>query len=91
MLKKLKITTYVFILCLFGLTLITVSSVFANSPEFNACKQEQGLQKKKNCFKNLALALSDVPQSCQRKGPHPLRTGSSSQSATTYCLSKKQH
>ena len=29
MLKKLKITTYVFILCLFGLTLITVSPVKA--------------------------------------------------------------
>ena len=35
MLKKIKITTYVFILCLFGLTLITVSPVFAeDSPEF---------------------------------------------------------
>ena len=37
MLQKLKITTYVFILCLFGLTLITVSPVFAgeNHRELN--------------------------------------------------------
>ena len=40
MLQKFKITTCAFILCLFGLTLMTVSPVFAeDSPEFTACAQ----------------------------------------------------
>jgi len=60
MLKKIKITPYVFILCLFGLTLIIVQPVFANSPEFQACKQRQGTKEKKNCFRDLALALESI-------------------------------
>jgi hypothetical protein len=60
MLPKLRMTTYVFILCLFGLTLITVSPVFASSPEFQACKQRQGTKEKKNCFRDLALALESI-------------------------------
>ena len=40
MLHKFNITPYAIILCLFGLTLITVSPVFAeDSPEFVACQQ----------------------------------------------------
>jgi hypothetical protein len=57
MLQKLKITTYVFILFLFGFTLITVSPVFAeDSPEFGAC-QQGSLIAKKNCFRDLARLL----------------------------------
>ena len=60
MLKKLKITTCTFTLCLFGLTLITVSPVFAeDSPEFIACQQMKwkgGKKEKKNCFRDLARA-----------------------------------
>ena len=59
MLQKFKITTYAFILCLFGLTLITVSPVFVeDSPEFIACQQMQwneGKKAKKNCFRDLAF------------------------------------
>ncbi len=55
MLQKFKITTCAFILCLFGLTLITVSPVFAeDSPEFIACQQMKGKKAKKNCFRDLA-------------------------------------
>ena len=65
--QKLKITTYVFILCLFGLTLITVSPVFAEDSEaFVECQkikpngQSYDLMKeKKNCFRDLARALND--------------------------------
>ena len=61
MLKKLKITTCTFTLCLFGLTLITVSPVFAeDSPEFIACQQQFGIKAKKNCFKNLARAYEQA-------------------------------
>jgi hypothetical protein len=57
MLQKLKITTYVFILFLFGFTLITVSPVFAeDSPEFGAC-QQGSLIAKKNCYRDLARLL----------------------------------
>jgi hypothetical protein len=65
--QKLKITTYVFILCLCGLTLITVSPVFAEDSEaFVECQkikpngQSYDLMKeKKNCFRDLARALND--------------------------------
>ena len=59
MLQKLKNTNYVFILCLFGLTLITVSPVLAeDSAAFVECQQIKGdLKGKKNCFKNLAREL----------------------------------
>ena len=59
MLQKFKITTCAFILCLFGLTLITVSPVLAeDSAAFVGCKQIKGdLKGKKNCFKRLAREL----------------------------------
>jgi len=60
MLQKLKITTCAFILCLFGLTLMTVTPVFAeDSQEFKSCQQMKwkGNKKaKKNCFRDLAQA-----------------------------------
>jgi hypothetical protein len=61
MLQKFKITSCAFILCLFGLTLMTVTPVFAaDSAAFKQCQQikPQGkfgpMKQKKNCFKNLA-------------------------------------
>jgi hypothetical protein len=61
MFHKFKITTSAFILCLFGLTLMTVSPVFAaDSAAFKQCQKikPQGkfrpMKQKKNCFKNLA-------------------------------------
>jgi hypothetical protein len=61
MFHKFKITTCAFILCLFGLTLMTVSPVFAtDSAAFKQCQQikPQGkfepMKQKKNCFKDLA-------------------------------------
>ena len=40
MLQKLKVTTYVLILCLFGLTLITVSPIFAeDSAAIDKCQK----------------------------------------------------
>ena len=60
MLQKFKITTCVFILCLFGLTLMTVSPVFAaDSAAFVECqdmKWKKGKKAKKNCFRDLAQA-----------------------------------
>ena len=67
MFHKFKITTCAFILCLFGLTLMTVSPVFAtDSAAFKQCQQikPQGkfgpMKQKKNCFKDLARALSET-------------------------------
>ena len=65
MLRKFKITTCAFILCLFGLTLMTVSPVFAaDSAAFVECTQLKHPQRnfkqllnKKNCFRDLAKAL----------------------------------
>jgi hypothetical protein len=65
MLQKLKITTCAFILCLFGLTLMTVTPVFAaDSAAFKQCQQikpsgknYRKMKQKKNCFKNLARAM----------------------------------
>ena len=62
MFHKFKITTCAFILCLFGLTLMTVSQVFAaDSAAFVRCQQIKIngnsvplMKQKKNCFKNLA-------------------------------------
>ena len=56
MLQKFKITTCAFILCLFGLTLMMVSPVFAvDSQEFIACQKIKGnMKQKKNCFRDLA-------------------------------------
>ena len=88
MLPKLKITTYVFILCLFGLTLITVSPVFASSPEFTECQKTKGKEKKKNCFKNLALALIEASQdstSAAVTGGTPNTIENMKQMASDFC------
>ena len=75
MLQKSKITPCALILCLFGLTLMTVTPVFAEgSQEFIACKniKWKGNQRaKKNCFKDLArdlIAANDAQKTCKR---HP--------------------
>ena len=62
MLKKFKITTCAFILCLFGLTLMTVSPIFADdSIDFVECQQIKPnrtsyalMKEKKNCFRDIA-------------------------------------
>ena len=55
MLKTYRVISSVFILFLFGFTLITASPVFAeDSPEFIACQQMKGKKEKKNCFRDLA-------------------------------------
>jgi hypothetical protein len=71
MLQKFKITTCVFILCLFGLTLMTVTPVFATeSGAFVRCvnigaeeMSKANIKKMLRCFKPLAL------DSDGRKGP----------------------
>ena len=69
MFHKFKITTCAFILCLFGLTLMTVSPVFAadeDSPAFKQCQQIKPhgkfgpMKQKKNCFRDLARILSNA-------------------------------
>ena len=61
MLHKFMTTPYSFMLCLFGLTLVTVSPVFADdSAAFVACQQmhwNMGAKEKKNCFRDLARSL----------------------------------
>jgi hypothetical protein len=77
MLHKFKITTCAFILCLFGLTLMTVSPVFAaDSAAFKQCQQikPQGkfepMKQKKNCFKDLAGPRSSAEfGECQKIKP----------------------
>ena len=62
MLRNFKVTSYVFILCLFGFTLITVSPVIADdSIDFVECQQIKPnrtsyalMKEKKNCFRDLA-------------------------------------
>ena len=59
MLKNLKITSCAFILCLFGLTLMTVTPVLAMDSEFARCDNigsgnQQSLKKRLRCFKRLA-------------------------------------
>jgi cob(I)alamin adenosyltransferase len=60
MLKTYRIIPLVFILFLFGFTLITVAPVFAeDSPEFVACQQmpfgnQKEARQKKNCFRDVA-------------------------------------
>ena len=64
MFHQFKITPYAFILCLFGLTLMTVSPVFAeDSAAFVECQQmkwKEGKKEKKNCFRDLARSLQAV-------------------------------
>jgi chromosome segregation ATPase len=66
MLKTYRIIPVVFILFLFGFTLITVSPVIAeDSAAFVECQQIKPrgkfrpMKQKKNCFRNLARALQD--------------------------------
>ena len=62
MFQRFKITSCAFILCLFALTLMTVTPVFAaDSAAFKQCQQIKPngnsvplMKQKKNCFKNLA-------------------------------------
>ena len=68
MLQKLKITTYVFILCLFGLTLITVSPIFAeDSATIDKCEKMSKHRRGKrfvrstdqiSCYKSLVRELT---------------------------------
>lgn len=59
MLKMYGVISSVFILFLFGFTLITASPVFAeDSTAFIACQQMKGQMAKKNCFRNLARQLA---------------------------------
>jgi hypothetical protein len=64
MLKTYRIIPFIFILFLFGFTLITVSPVIAeDSPEFVACQQIKPsgdfrlMKQKKNCFRDVARSL----------------------------------
>ena len=66
MLKTYRIIPLLFILFVFGLTLITVSPVLAeDSSEFVACQQIKPsgdfrlMKQKKNCFRDVARALQD--------------------------------
>jgi hypothetical protein len=63
MLQKFKITSCAFILCLFGLTLITVSPVFAERFEESArvlqCEQSNSAEEKTNCFRDFARGMYD--------------------------------
>ena len=68
MLQKIKITTYVFILCLFGLTLITVSPIFAgDSAAIDKCEKMSKHRRGKrfvrstdqiSCYKSLVRELT---------------------------------
>ena len=68
MLQKIKITTYVFILCLFGLTLITVSPIFAeDSAAIDNCEKMSKHRRGKrfvrstdqiSCYKSLVQELT---------------------------------
>ena len=80
MLQKLKITTYVFILCLFGLTLITVSPIFAeDSVAIDKCEKMSKHRRGKrfvrstdqiSCYKSLVRELTArVNKLESREGP----------------------
>ena len=95
MLQKLKITTYVFILCLFGLTLITVSPVFAedSNDAFDACEQmkwKDGKKAKKNCFMDLASNLI-AKETEHSTSTTPTKQGSSVKAAVQYCAEVSLH
>ena len=67
MLKKFKVTSHAFILCLFGLAFFKVSPVLAeDSAAFVECQKIKPngmsydlMKEKKNCFRDLARALND--------------------------------
>jgi hypothetical protein len=85
MLHKFKITTCAFILCLFGLTLITVSPVFASSPEFIECQEMKGKEKKKNCFRDLALALIETSRVKAGMAADPSNNDIANEMASEFC------
>ena len=62
MLQKLKMTTYAFILCLFGLTFMTVSPVLAGEKSWKEDCQaipKSAMKEKKNCFRDIATDMRD--------------------------------
>jgi len=86
MLQKLKITTYVFILCLFGLTLITVSPIFAeDSAAIDNCEKMSKHRRGKrfvrstdqiSCYKSLVRELTARVNKLENgKGPVDPRVG----------------
>jgi len=102
MFKTYRFIPIVFILFLFGFTLITVSPVFAgDSPDFIACQQSPSLKEKKNCFRDLARTRGDVIQlwsaQCVSAGltkfcdqgdapKPPTKQGSADEMADRYCF-----
>jgi hypothetical protein len=67
MLQKIKVTTFVFILCLVGLALISVSPVFAaDSAAFVECQKIKPhgkfrpMEQKKKYFRDLTRSLQPV-------------------------------
>ena len=73
-LQKLKITSCAFILCLFGLTLMTVSPAFAvDDDEFTICDNKSEVAEKLSCFREIVRN--------QRQGMENLSKASRSQEA----------
>ena len=74
MFHKFKISTCVFILCLFGLTLMTVTPVFAvDDDSFTVCDNKPEAEEKLSCFREIVRT--------QRKGMENLSKASRSQEA----------
>ena len=74
LLQKLKITSCAFILCLFGLTLMTVSLAFAvDDDEFTICDNKSEVAEKLSCFREIVRN--------QRQGMENLSKASRSQEA----------
>ena len=77
MIKKFKITTCAFILCLFGLTMTDVTNVYAragDSAEILECatmksKSRNQMKQKKNCFAQLARDLTANQQGKTETNP----------------------
>jgi hypothetical protein len=66
MLQKFKITSCAFILVLFGLTLMTVSPVFAvDGDSFTVCDNMPEAASKLECFRDLARSLRETEHSLQ--------------------------
>ena len=98
MLQKFNITTCAFILCLFGLTLITESTVFAeDSAAYIECQQIQPhgeyrvMKQKKNCFRDLARALNAPQEVPTTSAPRKAVTASqSSFDASIFCNAQNE-
>ena len=63
MLHKFKIASCAFILCLFGLTLMTVSPVFADDVEYDTCDTMGKKKGAKYPYKNRMNCFSDLSDS----------------------------